>query len=239
MTANRARASLSALYAWWMKFDDTILGNPVKGSHAEEENVARDRALSDAEAAAVWLAAPDNDFGKVIRLLLLTGCRRSEIGELKWSEVDLAARIITLPEARTKNKNRHVVPLTDQALEILQSQPRRLNNENVFGLGAHGFAGWGRAQDLIRKGATIAGEPLPRWTIHDTRRTVRTGLGKLGIEPHICEAVINHLPAKLIRNYDTNKYEAQKRSALERWEAHLMVAIAQATGANVTPLRKA
>jgi hypothetical protein len=109
----------------------------------------------------------------------------------------------------------------------------------LFGLGAHGFAGWGRAQDLIRKGTTIAGEPLPRWTIHDTRRTVRTSLGKLGIEPHICEAVINHLPAKLIRNYDTNKYEAQKRSALERWEAHLMVAIAHATGANVTPLRKA
>jgi integrase len=234
VTANRARAALSALFAWWMKFDDSILGNPVKGSHAEAPSVARDRALTDPEAAVVWLATPDSDFGKIIRLLLLTGCRRNEIGELKWSEVDLHARTITLPAERTKNKTRHVVPLTDRALEILQSQPRRLNNENVFGQGAQGYSGWGQAQNLIRK----AVGDIPHWTIHDTRRTVRTGLGKIGVEPHICEAVINHLPAQLIRNYDTNKYETQKRIALERWETHLLTAIAQATGANVTPLRQ-
>jgi hypothetical protein len=68
------------------------------------------------------------------------------------------------------------------------------------------------------------------------RRTVRTGLGMLGIAPHVAEAVINHLPAKLIRTYDKNKYEAEKRDALERWSNHLAVEVAKASGANVVKL---
>ena len=76
------------------------------------------------------------------------------------------------------------------------------------------------------------------WTLHDLRRTVRTGLGKLGIAPHVAEAVLNHLPPKLIRTYDRNKYESEKRVALDQWATHLKTIVAQATGANVTPLRK-
>ena len=70
--------------------------------------------------------------------------------------------------------------------------------------------------------------------MHDLRRTVRTGLGKLGVQPHVAEAVLNHLPPKLIRTYDRNTYAAEKKAALDLWAAHLKVAIAQATGANVT-----
>ena len=76
------------------------------------------------------------------------------------------------------------------------------------------------------------------WTVHDLRRTVRTGLGELGVQPHIAEAVINHVPPKLIRTYDRNTYAAEKRDALDKWAAHLKVAVAQATGANVTALEK-
>jgi hypothetical protein len=74
------------------------------------------------------------------------------------------------------------------------------------------------------------------WTLHDIRRTVRTGLGMLGVAPHVAEAVLNHLPAKLIRTYDRNTYEPEKRAALELWASHLAVAIAQASGANVARL---
>jgi hypothetical protein len=77
------------------------------------------------------------------------------------------------------------------------------------------------------------------WTLHDIRRTVRTGLGVLGVLPHVAEAALNHLPPKLIRTYDRNTYAAEKREALERWANHLAVAIAKANGANVTALRKA
>ena len=75
------------------------------------------------------------------------------------------------------------------------------------------------------------------WTVHDLRRTVRTGLGELGIQPHIAEAVLNHIPPKLIRTYDRNKYESEKRDALDKWAAHLKLAVAQATGANVTAIK--
>jgi hypothetical protein len=70
------------------------------------------------------------------------------------------------------------------------------------------------------------------------RRTVRTGMGMLGVLPHVAEAALNHLPPKLIRTYDRNTYAAEKRAALDLWAGHLKVAIAQATGANVTALRQ-
>ena len=232
VAANRARAALSSFFKWAAS-KDAHLTNPVRDSFKATEQGARDRSLTDQEAASVWLAAPDSEFGKIVRLLMLTACRRNEIGHLRWDEVDLDARTITLPKGRTKNKQRHVVPLTDQAVAILRAQSRRANGI-VFGSGARGYGGWNRAKGRMDQSLT-----LPPWTLHDLRRTVRSGLGKLGVQPHIAEAVLNHLPPALVRTYDTNTYEAEKRRALELWESHLMVAVAQATGANVTPLRKA
>jgi hypothetical protein len=79
---------------------------------------------------------------------------------------------------------------------------------------------------------------LEPWTVHDLRRTVRTGLGDLGVQPHIAEAVINHLPPKLIRTYDRNTYTAEKRDALDKWATQLKTIVAQATGANVTAIKR-
>ena len=181
------------------------------------------------------MAAPDDDYGRILKLLLLTGCRRAEIGDLKWSEIDLEARTITLPGERTKNGQQHVVPLADSAIAILTGIERRADREHVFGhTRAGGFCAWSgskREFDAVLK----MKEP---WTVHDLRRTVRTGLGELGVQPHIAEAVINHVPPKLIRTYDRNTYAAEKRDALDKWAAHLKVAVAQATGANITALKK-
>jgi integrase len=233
VAANRSRASLSALFAWAMG-EGLCESNPVVGSNKQEENDPRDRSLSDTEAAAVWLAAPENDYGRIVRLLLLTGCWRNELGDLRWSEIDLEARTITLPRARTKNSQEHVLPLSDAAMAILRAMPRRGDRDHVFGLGQGGFSGWSRAKGAL-DGRTKLKEP---WTLHDLRRTVRTGLGKLGVQPHIAEAVLNHLPPKLIRTYDRNTYAAEKSNALGKWATHLKIAIAQATGANVTSLDK-
>ena len=71
------------------------------------------------------------------------------------------------------------------------------------------------------------------WTLHDLRRTVRTGMGALGVLPHVSEAVLNHLPPKLVRTYDRNKYESEKRAALDLWAGHVRVILAKADGANV------
>jgi integrase len=231
VAANRARASLSAMFRWAIG-EGLCDENPVFGTNKREENGPRERALTDAEAASVFLACPDNSYGRIVRLLMLTGCRRDEIGSLQWSEIDLDAKTITLPATRTKNSQAHVVPLCDAALKILQEIPHR-DRPHVFGKGKGGFSGWAKSKRLLD-----AKLKLDHWTPHDLRRTVRTGLGMLGVAPHVAEAVLNHLPAKLIRTYDRNTYAAEKRDALERWASHLAVIVAQASGANVTALRK-
>jgi integrase len=228
--ANRSRASLSAFFVWAIG-EGLCEANPVFGTNKQKENKPRERTLTDAEAAALFLACPQNDYGRIVQLLMLTGCRRDEIGHLQWSEIDLEARTITIPATRTKNHSQHVVPLTDAALAILQAIPRR-DRDYVFGRGQGGYSGWSRS-----KAALDAGAKLKEWTLHDLRRTVRTGLGRLGVAPHIAEAVLNHLPAKLIRTYDRNTYENEKRAALDAWANHIRVAIAQASGANVTTLK--
>ena len=73
--------------------------------------------------ATVWKDAPDSDYGRIVRLLMLTGCRRDEIGSLRWSEIDVEAKAITLPGSRTKNGRAHVVPLSGEALAIAEGHP--------------------------------------------------------------------------------------------------------------------
>jgi integrase len=232
VAANRARASLSAFYRWAIG-EGLCDANPVAGTNKREENGPRERSLSDADAAAVWLAAPDNDYGRIIRLILLTGCRRDELGSLRWSEVDLEDRTLTLAPERTKNGQTHVVPLSESAMAVLGTANRRANREPVFGIGEHGFSGWSKAKSALDV------KLKEEWTLHDLRRTVRTGLGKLGVAPHVAEALLNHLPPRLIRTYDRNTYAAEKKAALDLWASHLQAAIAQATDSNVTTLRKA
>ena len=231
IAANRARATLSKFFRWAIGEGLCDL-NPVVGTNKRDESDPRERSLSDAEVAKVWLSAPDNDYGRILKLTLLTGCRRGELGDLKWSEVDREAKTITLPGERTKNGQQHIVPLSDAALDILRG--RNPDREFVFGrTRVGGFSGWSKSKaefdDIVK-----LKEP---WTLHDLRRTVRTGLGELGTAPHIAEAVLNHIPPKLIRTYDRNKYEPEKCRVLSDWAAHLKIAVAQATGANVMSLK--
>ena len=95
-SANRARAALSALYAWAIG-EDLCVANPVIGTNKAKEAGPRERVLSDAELAAVWNAAGDTDFGWIIKLLILTGQRKEEFASLRWSEIDMGAKTITLP----------------------------------------------------------------------------------------------------------------------------------------------
>jgi integrase len=225
--ANRSRSYLSALFAWAIG-EGLCETNPVIGTNKQVENDPRERSLSDVELAAVWQACPDSDYGRIIKLLALTGCRREEIAGLRWGEIDLNARVITLPPERTKNGTAHTVPLSDTAAEIIQTV--RYRRGFVFGYAATGFAGFSKPKLALDKASGVS-----NWTVHDIRRTVRTGLGALGIQPHIAEAVLNHLPPKLVRTYDRNTYLAEKRAALDAWANHLRVIISGAT--NVQRLR--
>ena len=119
-------------------------------------------------------------------------------------------------------------------MSILAGIAKREGREHVFGRTvAAGFSGWSSA-----KAEFDAQVILADWVVHDLRRTVRTGIDRLGVLPHIAEAVLNHLPPKLIRTYNQNTYQAEKRKALDAWAHHLKTIVAQATGGNVTALKK-
>ena len=235
-SCNRARSSISRFYKWAIG-EGLCESNPVRDTNKrEDENKSRDRVLSDSEIAAVWLNAPVSDYGNIVRLILLTGCRREEIGGLKWSEIDLEARTITLPSDRTKNGLDFVIPLSDTALAILNSIVRR--GDHVFGRRANGFSGWSRAKRELDEVVKIES-----WTVHDLRRTVATKLAEspVSIQPHIVEAVLNHVSGAkdgVAGIYNRAQYQPEKKDALDRWSHHLKTVIAQATGANVTAIRK-
>jgi integrase len=224
-TANRARASLSGFFRWAMG-NGLADANPVVGTNIAPESGPRERALDDDELADIWRACQDTDYGRIIRLLVLTGQRRQEVAGMADSEIDLPRRLWTLPGERTKNRREHTVPLSGAALTVIASQPRRVDRDLLFGDGSGPFSGWSSCKTRLDARITAARKaggrpPMKAWIVHDLRRTVRTGLGKLNVAPHICEAVINHLPPTLIQTYDRNTYEREKRQALNAWAQHV------------------
>jgi integrase len=242
VTANRVRSTLSAFFAWAMR-EGIADQNPVVGTNKFEE-ASRERVLTDDELRALWKAAADDHYGAIIKLLMLTAQRADEIASLQWSEIGGDA--IVLPATRTKNKREHRVPLSDPALAVLATQPRRVGadgtpREFVFGIGQRGFSGWsGCKEQLDNRITAAAGRPLLHWTPHDLRRTAATGMADLGVQPHIIEAVLNHISghkAGVAGIYNRATYEPEKRQALALWADHVM-AVVEGCASNVTPLRR-
>ena len=238
--ANRARATLSALFGWAIR-EGLVETNPVIGTNRQTDEVKRDRVLSDAELVAIWRACRDDDYGMIIKLLALTGQRRDEVGAMTKSEVDLAARRWTIPAARTKNGRAHETPLSDPVLAILNTAIEREGRDLIFGEGAGSFSGWSRAKlALDRRIAEIAGAPLAPWRLHDLRRTAATRMADLGVQPHVIEAALNHVSgakAGVAGIYNRALYSAEKRQALDLWAAHVEAIVAGKPGSNVVPLR--
>jgi integrase len=190
VSANRARGSLSALFAWAMRRGLHNV-NPVVGTEQRKER-SRDRVLADAELAIIWNALGSNDYGDIIRLLILTGQRAGEIGGLRRNEIDLDENLISLPAERTKNAHPHSIPMSSPVRKILSARPR--TRDYVFGRGGGNFSSWGKCK--IRLNAQIAdklGRPLTDWVIHDLRRTFATGLQRLGVRLEVTEAILNHV----------------------------------------------
>ena len=238
--ADRTRSNVSTFFAWAVG-EGLCDSNPVQGTNRQIKNpVERERSLIQVNAekpnhdelVAVWKGAPDSEYGKIVQLLILTMCRRDEIGSLQWSEIDKDNRLIRLPRARTKNGREHIVPLSAPAMAVIDGIVPRDDREFVFGWGKGGYAGWSKSKNEFDELVPIK-KP---WVLHDLRRTGRTGLGILGVAPHVAEALLNHLPPKLVRTYDTNDYFKEKREALDRWAAHLMRLVSGEPN-NVVPLR--
>jgi integrase len=225
VTANRVRASLCAFFGWLIREGIRLPEGNVASYTEKRKEKSRDRVLVHAELKRIWTGCLDDDYGAILKLLLLTGQRANEIAELRWNEVHDDQ--IVLPAGRTKNGRAHVVPLSDPAKEILAKCPAK-DRTFVFGRDDTGFQGWSKAKEKIDDRLGERGKPLPHWTPHDLRRTVATGMADLGVQPHVIEAVLNHISGHkggVAGIYNRATYDREKRAALTLWAEHLLSVI--------------
>jgi integrase len=242
MASNRVRSKLSALFNWAIS-QGLIESNPVVGTIRHEEK-PRERVLSLPELTAIWYALDDipidvrrnmTDFTDIIRLLMLTGQRRSEIGDLRWREVRdenfiedgvvITGPAIVLPKERTKNGRKHIVPLSKAAQTILQTRSRGPDEGFVLlrrkSNVPHQIK-WTQRKALLDDALIKRGHTLAPWTLHDLRRSVATHMGEMGIQPHVIETVLNHARGGIAGVYNKSKLEEPKRQALAAWAEVLM-----------------
>ena len=175
--------------------------------------------LKDAELAAVIRACDDSgEFGTVVRLLVLLGARRQEIGSMRWSELDLVNGLWVSPGGRSKNGREHRITLPPTALEILRAIPHR--RDTLFGETANGFVSWGREKRQFDEKLRPFVRPF---RLHDLRRSVATGMANIGVEPHVIEMVLNHAGHRsgISGAYNHSRYAEQVRVALARWDEHV------------------
>jgi integrase len=217
-TAREARGALSTFFVWCLRMG-LCEQNPVNDSVKPAEIKPRERVLDDAELAAIGRAAGDDEYGRIIRLLILTGCRRAEIGDMAWNEIDLDRATFTIPSSRSKNGRVHTLPLMPMALDIVAGIPRRVSRDQLFGLRSHGYTNWSPPKPALDERSGVHG-----WTVHDIRRSVATGMANLGVQPHIIEAVLNHQSGSkrgVAGVYNRSSYEREVRSALALWADHV------------------
>lgn len=221
--ANRTRSSLARFFRW-AAGEGLVENNPVLFTNRNAEK-PRERALTDAELATVWNALPNDDFGDILKLLILTGQREREISDLRWDEIDFERNAIVLPPERTKNGRRHSIPMSSMVRAILEARPQN-GREFIFGRGANGFSGWSKSKRRLDETLKI-----PPWRIHDLRRTCATGLADLDAFPHIVESILNHVSGTrsgVAGLYNKATHESAKASALAQWADHVAAVVGQA-----------
>jgi integrase len=236
VAAARARSTLAALFTGATMEGLYDGANPVAATATPDSHIKpRERVLTLAELATVWRACRDNAFGRVVRLLALTGARRMEIAGLRWGEVDLDAGVITVARTRTKNGHALTLRLAPAAVEILRALPRTY--DRVFSAIC-----WSAATaDLRLRIMTETGSELKDFRLHDLRRSMATHLAELGTEPHIIEALLNHHGGHrkgVAGIYNRATYEAPKAAALRLWAETLLAAV-EKRESKVTVLRRA
>jgi integrase len=215
--ANRALAHTRKFFGWLVErgYLDYSPAAYIKPRHQEQE---REKVLTEGEIRAIWIAseAMSGPYSAWIKLLLLCGQRRLETASLRRSQI--IDNCWHLSGADTKNKQLHIVPLSKQAMALVE---RLLKQDGEF------LIKTGRTGDKPVNGFSKAKAQLDRlsgvqdWKFHDIRRTVATNLSKLGVDRFLLQRIVNHTDSGVTAIYDRYSYLEEKREALQRWADRL------------------
>jgi integrase len=249
-TANRALAVLKKLGNWSVE-RGIVTVSPFAGIKPPALERARDRILSDDEIRIAWRAfgTVGWPFGDIAKLLLLTGMRRDEVAEARWTEIDLVGKTWAIAKERSKNGLAHEIPLSHTAIEILRGMPRIGDKKDGFIFTTNGrtaVSGFSRAKESIDKAILAAmreadeyAEAPAGWVFHDLRRTTASGMAGLAIAPHVVEAVLGHRSGTIkgvAAVYNRYSYAIERRAALEAWSRRLHEIVSGEKAENVVEL---
>jgi integrase len=187
-----------------MVFRYGIQNGLVKQNPAEHMTVrkskSRSRVLTDDELKKVWHVCPGTAFGTVVKLLILTGQRRSEI-----EHISLDGDLATIPREYVKNDRPHTFPVGKTVQQLL-AEPRT-------------WGGWSKSKSDLDKASGVT-----NWTLHDLRRTFVTNMARIGTPLPVIERYINHVSGSfggVVGVYQRHDYMDEMRDAAHRYEAHL------------------
>lgn len=187
----------------WAYRKHYIEKNPMDRMKAPPPSKPRARFLTDGELKRVWHACGDDPFGKIVRLLILTGQRLGEMSQLETSMIGDA--VITLPATLTKNGREHKFPIGPMTQSI--ARPLRFN-------------GYGKSKARLDNVSGVS-----EWTLHDLRRTFASGLASLGVQLPVVERLLNHVSgsfAGIVGVYQRYDFFPEMKDAVAKWEAHIL-----------------
>ncbi len=234
--ANRLLAAVRVLFNWALS-RGVIEASPAAGVKAPGAETVRERVLSEDELRAVWHAADATayPFGPFFKLLILTAQRRDEVAGMRWSEIDDARALWTIPGERAKNGRAHEVPLSAPALDILRAIPRLDGCDLVFTTnGRAAISGFSKAKARLDRASGVGLSDRDEWRIHDIRRSVTTFMAEMGIAPHVVDKLLNHVSGAIrgvAAVYNKHAYTDERRRALDAWARRLAAIVdSEATG---------
>ncbi len=193
--------------------------SPAEGIISPYREVSRDRVLTDQELAAIILGVRrmPPPYGRIVEFLALTGQRREEVAQLKRDELDEKTRTWTVPGSRTKNKKAHIVHLSGPARKVLEACS---GEPYVFGTATgKRFQSFGKEKRAIDKLSGVID-----WRLHDLRRTIVSGMARLGVPPHVADKILNHQEGTIsgvAAIYQRHDFLPERKQALDRWGAHV------------------
>lgn len=227
--ANRCLFAVRKMFNWAKRQTSiSVSYNPAIELEKPVKEVTRDRVYIDDEIRKLWAQLGQmGTSGRVLKMCLITGQRSQECAGMEWGEVE--GNIWTLPGARTKNGMTHIVPLSNLALDVIESSAN-VDSDYVFPSrtkeNAH-TSYLGRARRRVQQDSGVSD-----FRIHDLRRTCATNITKRGFTRFIADRVLNHVEKGVGGTYDRYDYLKEKTEALDAWATHLQAILAE----NVVPI---